>query len=152
MVVGTHVEIRMGIAFVPDDALFVVSDTLHGLVVLLFAHDRAEYPTAGGYGMCLEQLHMGGSRHLRGDNGGEVVFYADEVDGREVLVVNGQTGDGSVLYDNLQVALKHLLLFAFPMEAHADNDIVEREAAIGIGGIVGEKEFGIQLALEANMS
>ena len=95
---------------------------------------------------------MGGSRHLRRDNGGEVVFDADEVDGREVLVVDRQTGNGSVLHDNLQIALIHLLLFAFPMEAHTDNDIMERETALWIGGIVGEKEFGIQLALEANMS
>ena len=86
--------------------------------------------------MSLQQFQRGSSTHFTGDDTRQVVFYADDVDGGQVVV----------FYDDAQGTLETLVFLAFPMEVDADGDTVQFERGrLFVFGF--EEQFVIEAAL-----
>ena len=67
--------------------------------------------------MCLQQFQRSGCTHLAGDDAGQVILHADDID----------TSQLAVFYDNLLRTLEALVFFAFPVEVYPDSHIQQLE-------------------------
>ena len=79
--------------------------------------------------------------HLAGDDTQQVVLDAQHIDGRQFAILD----------DEVQSALKSLVLLAFPVETHADGHALERERSIlAIDRL--KQQFAITVALPFHLS
>ena len=142
MVVGTHVEVHVVVAVPPLDeflggihhlsgSIGVALDGLDGLLGM----DLCQQPAAGNDRMGLQQFERRVGAHLTRDDAQQVILNAQHVDGRELAILD----------DEVQRALKRLVLLSFPVETHTDGHRLERKRGfLGINRL--KQQFAITLA------